>query len=79
MKTSLLLLCVLISASLLASAPVHAAGNGRSSGRSGNASTIVRGNPKSTGTPLQDGSGKTTAPGRGAKDGTGNQANCPNR
>lgn len=37
-----------------------------------------RGNPNSTGTPLRDGSGKDTAPGKGAKDGTGNQANCPN-
>lgn len=37
-----------------------------------------RGNPNSTGTPLRDGSGKATAPGKGAKDGTGNQANCPN-
>lgn len=35
------------------------------------------GNPNSTGTPLRDGSGKATAPGRGPKDGTGNQANCP--
>jgi hypothetical protein len=36
-----------------------------------------RGNPNSTGTPLRDGSGKATAPGKGAKDGTGNQVNCP--
>ena len=36
-----------------------------------------RGNPNSTGTPLRDGSGKATAPGRGPKDGTGNNANCP--
>jgi hypothetical protein len=36
-----------------------------------------RGNPNSTGTPLRDGSGRTTAPGKGAKDGTGNNANCP--
>ncbi len=36
-----------------------------------------RGNPNSTGTPVRDGSGKATAPGKGAKDGTGNQANCP--
>lgn len=36
------------------------------------------GNPNSTGTPLKDGSGKTTAPGNGPKDGTGNNANCPN-
>lgn len=37
-----------------------------------------RGNPNSTGTPVRDGSGKDSAPGKGAKDGTGNQANCPN-
>jgi hypothetical protein len=37
-----------------------------------------RGNPNSTGTPLKDGSGKATAPGKGPKDGTGNNANCPN-
>lgn len=37
-----------------------------------------RGNPNSTGTPLKDGSGKATAPGKGAKDGSGNNANCPN-
>lgn len=36
-----------------------------------------RGNPNSTGTPLRDGSGRATAPGRGPKDGTGNNANCP--
>jgi hypothetical protein len=36
-----------------------------------------RGNPNSTGTPLRDGSGKATAPGKGPKDGTGNNANCP--
>ena len=37
-----------------------------------------RGNPNSTGTPLQDGSGKATAPGKGPKDGSGNNASCPN-
>jgi hypothetical protein len=36
-----------------------------------------RGNPNSTGTPLRDGSGKATAPGKGPKDGTGNNATCP--
>jgi hypothetical protein len=36
-----------------------------------------RGNPNSTGTPVRDGSGKATAPGKGPKDGTGNNANCP--
>ena len=37
-----------------------------------------RGNPNSNGTPVRDGSGKATAPGKGAKNGTGNNANCPN-
>jgi hypothetical protein len=37
-----------------------------------------RGNPNSNGTPLKDGSGKATAPGKGAKNSTGNNANCPN-
>ena len=36
-----------------------------------------RGNPNSTGTPLRDGSGKATAPGKGPKGGSGNNANCP--
>lgn len=84
MKSKLTLLSVLISASLLASTSLYAAGgNGRgpgagTPGRSGQTVT-PRGNPKSTGTPLKDGSGKTTAPGKGAKDGTGNRANCPNK
>lgn len=37
-----------------------------------------RGNPNGNGTPVRDGSGKATAPGKGPKDGTGNNANCPN-
>jgi len=37
-----------------------------------------RGNPNSKGTPLKDGSGKATAPGKGPKDGSGNNPNCPN-
>ena len=37
-----------------------------------------RGNPNSTGTPLRDGSGKATAPGKGPKDGYGNNGSCPN-
>jgi hypothetical protein len=36
-----------------------------------------RGNPNSTGTPLKDGSGKATAPGKGPKDGTGNNPRHP--
>ncbi|MBI2518094.1 MAG: hypothetical protein HYV95_14410 [Opitutae bacterium] len=83
MKSKLTLLSVLISASLLASTSLYAGGNGRgpgasTPGRSGQTVT-PRGNPKSTGTPLKDGSGKTTAPGKGAKDGTGTRANCPNK
>jgi hypothetical protein len=35
------------------------------------------GNPNSTGTPLRDGSGKATAPGNGARDGTGNNPRHP--
>lgn len=62
--------------------PALCDGSGRGQGTplrdgSGKAET-ARGNPNSTGTPLQDGSGKATAPGKGAKDGTGNNANCPN-
>ena len=40
--------------------------------------TKGQGNPNSTGTPLKDGSGTTSAPGKGQKNGTGNNANCPN-
>ncbi|HQF37506.1 MAG TPA: hypothetical protein PK322_00145 [Opitutaceae bacterium] len=36
-----------------------------------------RGNPNSTGTPLRDGSGRSSAPGQGAKDGSGNNPDCP--
>ena len=36
-----------------------------------------RGNPNGNGTPLRDGSGRATAPGKGPKDGSGNNANCP--
>lgn len=39
--------------------------------------TTYRGNPNSTGTPLEDGSGKLTAPGKGAKDGSGNRVSRP--
>ena len=38
-----------------------------------------RGNPNSTGTPLRDGSGRVTAPGKGPKNGSGNQASGPVR
>jgi len=46
--------------------------------RDGSGNTVnQRGNPNSPGTPLRDGSGKATAPGKGPQDGTGNKANCP--
>ncbi len=91
MKTKIILLTSLISAGLLAGTSALAAGprGGNSSGgrnsapaapvRDGSGQSVNpnRGNPNSNGTPLKDGSGKATAPGKGAKDGTGNQANCP--
>jgi hypothetical protein len=40
-------------------------------------SVRANGNPNSSGTPLRDGSGKATAPGRGPKDGTGNNPRHP--
>lgn len=39
--------------------------------------TQMRGNPNSNGTPLRDGSGRATAPGKGPKDGTGNNPRHP--
>lgn len=91
MKTKIILLTALISAGLLAGTSAFAAGprGGNGSGnrnssapaapvRDGSGKAInQRGNPNSTGTPMRDGSGKATAPGKGAKDGTGNPANCP--
>lgn len=57
-------------------------GSGRGQGtplRDGSGKAAAdRGNPNSNGTPLKDGSGKASARGNGAKDGTGNNANCPN-
>lgn len=80
MKTKIILITVLLSAGLVASASAAPRGNGnRGASRPGTGEmTGARGNPNSTGTPLRDGSGKATAPGKGAKDGTGTQANCPN-
>lgn len=90
MKTKIILLTALISAGLLAGTSALAAGprggnggggnrgNATAPARDGSGKTVNnRGNPNSNGTPLRDGSGKATAPGKGAKDGTGNQANCP--
>ncbi len=87
MKSKIILLTTLISLGLLTGASAFARGGGgggnRGGGggtpvRNGSGQTVNRGNPKSQGTPLKDGSGKATAPGKGAKDGTGNKANCPN-
>lgn len=89
MKTKILLLTSLISIGLLTGASAFARGGGGGGGQGGGAgvparsgsgsTTTYRGNPNSQGTPVQDGSGKTTAPGKGAKDGTGTNANCPNK
>lgn len=93
MKTKTILLTFLIAAGLLAGTSAFARGGGGGGARNGGGRGPVltapvrdgagkavnhRGNPNSTGTPVKDGSGKATAPGKGAKDGTGNQANCPN-
>ncbi|MBI2496429.1 MAG: hypothetical protein HYV75_00315 [Opitutae bacterium] len=85
MKTKTIILTSIISAGLLLGTTAFARGGGnRGNGGgvpvcdgSGQSGSLNRGNPNSNGTPLKDGSGKTTAPGKGAKDGTGNQANCP--
>jgi hypothetical protein len=45
--------------------------------RDGSGKVAGKGNPNSMGTPLKDGSGKATAKGKGAKNGSGNRANCP--
>ena len=94
MKIKYILLTSLISAGLLAGTFAFAAGPRGGNGAGNRAPAPVapstpardgsgkavnnRGNPNSTGTPVKDGSGKSTAPGKGAKDGTGNNANCPN-
>lgn len=88
MKTKFVVLTVLLSAGLVTSA--FAAGRGNANRGSGSCvpgtpvldgsgrPVIHRGNPNGTGTPARDGSGKARAPGKGAKDGTGNRADCPN-
>lgn len=94
MKTKTIVLTFLIAAGLVAGTSSFARGGGGGGGARGGAgrgpvqtapvrdgsgkAVNNRGNPNSTGTPVKDGSGKATAPGKGAKDGTGNQANCPN-
>lgn len=88
--TSLISAGLLAGTSALAAGPRGGGGGGNGGGggrgynqvapaQDGSGKSINnQGNPNSTGTPLRDGSGKDTAPGKGAKDGTGNQANCPN-
>ena len=91
MKTKTIILTSLITAGLLLGTTAFARGGGNGNGGgnrgngggtpvrdgSGQAVNPSRGNPNSNGTPVKDGSGKATAPGKGAKDGTGNQADCP--
>jgi len=86
MKTKTIILTSLISAGLLLGTTAYARGGNGGGNRGNGGGTPVRagsgqpancGNPHSNGTPVKDGSGKTTAPGHGAKDGTGNNANCP--
>lgn len=91
MKTKFIVLTTLLSAGFLAGTSALAAsprgGNGQGNrgsapaapARDGSGKTVNhRGNPNSTGTPVRDGTGKATAPGKGAKDGSGNRADCPN-
>jgi hypothetical protein len=78
MKPLLLLSISTMGSALVLGAP---GGNGQGSGPRGNAGRGNAANCTQTGpgqgTPLRDGSGKAKAPGRGAKDGSGNKANCP--
>ncbi len=83
MKTKIVLISLLLSAGLVTSASAAGRGGNGNRGASRPATCDLSGtgtprNPNSTGTPLRDGSGRATAPGQGAKDGTGNRANCPN-
>lgn len=88
MKTKIILVSVLLSAGLVTGA-FAAQGRGNSSAGRGNSSGAGSGRsavqPSAScdqsgagqGTPVRDGSGKAKSPGKGAKDGSGNQANCP--
>jgi hypothetical protein len=88
MKTKIILVSVLLSAGLVTSA-FAAQGRGNSQAGRGNSSGSGSGRgtaqPSAScdqsgpgqGTPVRDGSGKANSPGKGAKDGSGNQANCP--
>lgn len=85
MKTKIIIVSVLFSAGLVTGA-FAAQGRGNS-GASRGSGTANRGTVQSgvncdqsgpgQGTPVRDGSGKASAPGKGAKGGSGNQANCP--
>lgn len=93
MKTKFVLLSALLSAGLVAGAfAAQGRGNG-GSGRNASCpaagscdlSGPGQGTPRrdgsgksANGTPRLDGSGRATAPGNGAKAGTGNRSNCPN-
>lgn len=88
MKTKIILVSVLLSAGLVTGA-FAAQGRGNNSAGRGNSSGAGSGRgtaqPSAScdqsgpgqGTPVRDGSGKANSPGKGAKDGSGNQANCP--
>ena len=88
MKTKIILVSVLLSAGLVTGAfAAQGRGNSGAGRGSSNASGSSRGTAQpiascdqsgpGQGTPVRDGSGKANCPGKGAKDGTGNRANCP--
>jgi hypothetical protein len=82
MKTTRILLLTSILAGLTAiSVSARGPGGGGSGSCQGGSGprdpSLCDGSGRGQGTPLHDGSGKATAPGKGAKDGTGNKANCP--
>lgn len=84
MKTKIIILSMFLTAGLLAGTSAFAAGPRGGQGQGGhNGAPACDGSgqgarPGCNGTPLRDGSGKAGAPGKGAKDGSGNQADCPN-
>jgi len=84
MKTKFILIVTILSAGLLTGTSVYARGGGGGGSRGQGSGAQVhresgpRGNPNSQGAPLRDGTGKASAPGKGAKNGTGDRANCPN-
>ena len=90
MKTKIILVSVLLSAGLVTGA-FAAQGRGNSGAGRGTSTNSGSGSGRGSaqpsascdqsgpgrGTPLRDGSGKANSPGKGAKDGSGNQANRP--